>query len=115
MAAAQQRESEHASVVDPVEADDQVVRVRKDGGDVYSSEQDMVYTFLRRRAGNYRPRNQYRDRFFTENGTHTTIPGAIPKSQRAYTASPLSPSRPDSYPYPSHEEEGAYAELQEKH
>lgn len=70
----------------------------------------------RDRAGNYRPRNQYRDRFFTENGTHTTIPGAIPKSQRAYTTSPLSSSsRADSYPYPSQEEEGSYGEQQEKH
>lgn len=37
------------------------------------------------RASNYIPRNQYRDRFFLENGTHTTIPGAIPKAQRSYT------------------------------
>ena len=37
------------------------------------------------RASNYIPRNQYRDRFFMENGTHTTIPGAIPKALRSYT------------------------------
>lgn len=44
------------------------------------------------RAGNYLPRNQYRDRFFDENGTHITIPGAIPKSQRSYTTAPLTSS-----------------------
>lgn len=33
--------------------------------------------------------NPYRDRFFTEDGTHTTIPGAIPKSQRTYTTAPV--------------------------
>lgn len=41
------------------------------------------------RAGNYLPRNQYRDRFFDENGTQITVPGAIPKSQRSYTTAPL--------------------------
>lgn len=43
------------------------------------------HTYAHGRASNYRPRNQYRDRFFTDNGTHTTIPGAIPKAQRSYT------------------------------
>lgn len=59
------------------------------------------------RASNYRPRNQYRDRFFNENGTHTTVPGAIPKALRAYTTAPLlSTNQRDPYTYSSQDDGG---------
>lgn len=52
--------------------------------------------------------NPYRDRFFTEDGTHTTVPGAIPKAQRAYTTAPVSPSSTKQilYPHRSPTEDG---------
>eukprot|EP00752_Nemacystus_decipiens_P010330 g9202.t1 len=92
--------------------DDSVVRVRKDSIlDSLTSEQDMIDMFLRRRASNYIPRNQYRDRFFMENGTHTTIPGAIPKALRSYTTPYSSKSQRQSPAYYSPEGE---AHLQEQ-
>ena len=65
-----------------------------------------------RRAENYRPRNQYRDRFFSADGTLTTIPGAIPKDQR------LSPLPRDFYEnsplYEENDDDEQYGPLPEQ-
>lgn len=72
---------------------------------------DWCLKFLRR-AENYRPRNQYRDRFFSADGTQTTIPGAIPKDQR------LSPLPRDFYEnsplYEENDDDEQYGPLPEQ-
>ncbi|CAM9787208.1 unnamed protein product, partial [Laminaria digitata] len=86
----------------PREREEEIVVVRGDGG--ASTNDDGIRRMggggggesavvLHHRRGNYRPRNQYRDRFFSADGTQTTIPGAIPQDQR------LSPLPRDSYSY----------------
>lgn len=58
--------------------------------------------------------NPYSDRFLTEDGAHTTIPGAIPKSQRAYTAAHFSSSPTNRLDYSSYRSQAEDAILQDK-